>query len=168
MKFYEDGEYRASKDWPYAISAGCVVYRRNSEDSVEVLLLVRDNDHRMAIPTRMGKNYNLPKGHIGLEETISQAAKRETEEEAGVKIKLQTYLGSLNTDFIHPAHDMKNQKTIHYFAAEWIEDAATMDSEHSRKVWHSIAEAIELVNNYKGEEEVIKRLKKFLEVSDDL
>ncbi|MDQ5913195.1 MAG: hypothetical protein QG659_617, partial [Patescibacteria group bacterium] len=27
MKLYESGEYRASKDWPYAIAAGGIVYR---------------------------------------------------------------------------------------------------------------------------------------------
>lgn len=166
MLMYESNEYRASKDWPYAISAGCVVYR-HSKDGFEVLLLKRGAGHRA---NRMGGDqFNLPKGHVEHNETIEQSALRETAEEAGCEVKTVTYLGSILWDITHPIHKIHVEKTVHYFAAEWQKDLEGIDDEHDEKVWVSLDEAEKLLGkpNPKGEDEIVKRLKKVLELSSD-
>lgn len=163
MNLYEDGEYRASKDWPYAISAGCIVYRR-ADTGTEVLLLKREPTHSHNVTDVT--TYNLPKGHVGINETIAIAAERETNEEAGVGVLLQTYLGTKFWDTIHPVHKVNVQKTVHYFAALWKSDLQDMDTEHDDKVWVSLDEAIKLLGspNPKGEDEIVQRLQAFLEL----
>lgn len=167
MKFYESGEYRASKDWPYAVAAGCVVYRRE-KDKVEVLLIGRSTKH----DNNQGglTTYNLPKGHVELKQSLEETALRETLEEAAVRCEISTYLGSINRDFVHPHWKTTTNKTTHYFAADWLEDMGDLDEEHDIKCWFSLEEARELLckSDKRSEEEVIDRLKKFLEVSSEL
>jgi len=163
MLMYESNEYRASKNWPYAISAGCIVYR-HSENGFEVLLLKRGTGHPA---NRMdGDQFNLPKGHVEFDETIVQTAARETAEEAGCEVKIVTYLGPKLWDITHPIHKVHVEKAVHYFAAEWQADLEEIDREHDEKVWVGLDEAIKLLGapNPKGEDEVVKRLKKFLEL----
>lgn len=165
MQLYDVSEYRASKNWPYAISAGCVVYRE-SPRGIEVLLLGREPAHTHN--TTKQRAFNIPKGHVSQDETLQQSAVRETEEEAGVTAEIKTYLGALQRHFLHPVHKVKNEKTIHYFAAEWQKDLPVMDSEHDDKVWVLLNEAEKLLGppNPKDEDEIIRRLKHFLELTD--
>lgn len=167
MKLYNSGEFRASKHWPYAIASGCVVYR-TGEDGVEVLLLSRDFDHDYYSAGDTDKpSYHLPKGHVKIDETLQSAALRETQEELGADCAIQTYLGSIHHDFNHPKHRNTNDKVVHYFAAEWVNDVQKTDNEHDSREWVEIDEAIEHLGqpNPKGEDEIVKRLKKFLELT---
>lgn len=168
MKFYENGEYSASKNWPYAISAGSVIYRLNNKN-VEILLLKRAAGDFPYLADGNIDSYHLPKGHVGLAEKLYKAAVRETAEEAGVKVEIQTYLG-------HKIHDytdhngIAHKKTIHFFAGLWQSDLEEIDDEHSDTVWVSLDEAEKLLGkpNPKNEDEVIRRLKKFLELSGEI
>lgn len=166
MDLYESNELRATKQWPYAVSAGCVVYRFDS-DSVEVLLLERFFSSNPEYSS--GVNYNLPKGHVAREETLESAAIRETEEEAGCKVVVQTYLGALVRDFTHPSHGVYNDKTVHYFAGLWQDDLEGIDSEHDSRSWFGLDEAIKLLrttNERKEEYLIVQRLQKFLELKN--
>ncbi len=168
MLMYESNEYRASKDWPYAIAAGCVVYKTQGK-KVEVLLLTRDFDHDAYSAGNTDQpSYHLSKGHVNLNETLEDAAKRETEEELGAKVSITGYLGSLHHDFNHPRNRNTTDKTIHYFAAEWIDDVKKTDNEHDGREWVLLDEAIKLlgVPNPKGEDEVIKRLRVLLDITN--
>lgn len=152
-------EYQATNNWPYSISSGCVVYRV-SGDKTEVLLLRRNPDHSYN-PT--GKEtYSLPKGHLKRTETLEEAAARETKEEAGVNVAIKFYLGSTVRTFTHPVYKVKNEKTIHYFAAEWKNDLPHIDAEHDKKIWVSLEEAADLLTNLKSEDEIIERFKAYL------
>ena len=163
MLMYESNEYRATERWPYAISAGCVVYRQAGE-GIEVLLLRRHPDH--SYNHQKTESYNLPKGHVGFEETLEKAAIRETQEEAGCDVLVNSYLGPLERDFIHPKFKNHIIKTTHYFAAQWESDMKTIDHEHDERVWVMLEKAIELLSlTPKGEDEIIKRLRKMLEVT---
>lgn len=164
MKFYESGEYRASKDWPYAIAAGCVIYRRNGA-AIEMLLLKRDAGMFPELPDGHVDSFHLPKGHMRLGETLEQTAERESSEEAGVTVKLQAYLGAMQSHFV--LNKLIQNKTIHYFAAEWVSDLQSIDDEHSSTQWASSSDAFGLVGdqNPKREDEIIRRLQKFLEMS---
>lgn len=167
MNFYQDsGEYRATTQWPYAIAAGCVVYRRVNS-GVEVLLLERLGGHPNG-PSATKNTYNLPKGHVAIGEPLEATAQRETEEETGAQVLLQTYLGSITHDFIHPRFKMHNIKDTHYFAAVWQADTQTMDTEHDAKKWLPLADAEKLLADpeaRRGEDEVIRRLRTYLELT---
>jgi 8-oxo-dGTP pyrophosphatase MutT (NUDIX family) len=166
MKFYDDGEYRASKDWPYAIAAGCVVYRQTGS-TCEVLLLSRDYDHDAYSAGDTNRpSYHLPKGHVKISESLEAAAIRETAEEIGAQVELSTYLGSLHHVFNHPRERNTNDKTIHYFAAQWRADSTKTDNEHDGREWVKLENAAALLGlpNPKGEDEIVNRLKKFLDL----
>ena len=167
MKLYDSNEYRASSAWPYAVSAGSVVYRFQNE-KLEVLLLKRNPGHTND-PQSKEATYMLPKGGVGIGEPIEVAAQRETEEEAGVVVELQTYLGSQIHEFTHPKHSMHNIKTTHYFASLWQSDGARMDDEHDSREWFSVKKAKEKLiqtTPERKEYEILERLEKFLELFD--
>lgn len=163
MKLYSVNEFRASSTWPYAISAGCVVYKKTAANEIEVLLLKRDPGN--AFNQLSVTSYHLPKGHVNFNESLEHAAVRETQEEAAVDVSVAGYLGALHWDIIHPVHKTRTNKIVHYFAVEWVKDLAQQDNEHDGKTWVSIAEAIKLLGapNPKGEDEIIQRLQQYFE-----
>lgn len=166
MLLYDSGEFRASKNWPYALTSGCIVYRLG-DGGAKVLLLKREEGHPNNLA--VGENYNLPKGHVGVGGNVIETAIRETLEEAGCKVEIKTFLGEIFHEFMHPVHKMLNKKTTLYFAAEWVDDVQKTDNEHDSAEWVEIDHAIKLLGkpNPKGEDEIVKRLKKFLELSND-
>lgn len=163
MQLYDVDEFRASERWPYAISAGCVVYRHG--EGLEVILLKREPSHSHNITEK--PTYNLPKGHVDFNEALEEAAVRETAEEAGVEAEAQTYLGAKFWDITHPVHKIHVEKTVHYFAAQWKADLESIDTEHDEKVWVSLDDAEKLLGppNPKGEDEIIRRFQKYLELT---
>ena len=165
MKLYNSNEYRATKQWPYAISAGCVVYRINN-GTVEILLLLRKAGDFPQLKDGNIDSYHLPKGHMNIGETLEQTATRETAEEAGVSVEITTYLGARIFDHTHLK--MKQSKTIHYFAGLWQKDLESMDAEHTSKLWVNVDDALRLLGapNPKREDERIKALITFLELSN--
>lgn len=168
MLLYESNEFRATKDWPYAISAGCVVYRVK-DGKISVLLLRRLQKSDTWSAGDQEFSHHLPKGHVGFEESLTAAAKRETEEESGCEVQIKSYLGSITWDILHPKAKIPVVKTVHYFVAKYVDDAQAMDKEHDAKVWVPIDEAEKLLGkpNPKGENEIIKRFKKYLELTND-
>jgi len=166
---YESNEYRASKNWPYAIAAGCVVYRVQN-NKVEVLLLSRDFDHdAYSAGNKDHPSYHLSKGHVHFREPLEDAAQRETREELGVEVEVIGYLGSLRHDFNHPKHRNTTDKTIHYFSATWIKDVDRVDNEHDGRMWVLVDEAAKLLGppNPKGEDEIVKRFIKSMELGGE-
>lgn len=162
MLMYESNEYRASKDWPYAFCSGTVVYR-SIKGKTEVLLLVMSAQN-----DRTEENfvtYHLPKGHVCFHETIIEAAKRETLEETGAEVDIKTYLGAIQKEYKFRGNLFN--KSFQYFAAEWVKDVRTIDDEHDSREWVDIDKAIKLLGkpNPKGEDEIVRRLKKFLEIT---
>ena len=164
MQLYDSNEYRASKHWPYAIASGTVVYRI-THGLAEVLLLKRAAGSYPQLRDGHIDTYHLPKGHIHFGEALEQAALRETAEEAGCVVELVGYLGSQLGSYDDLT--IKQEKTIHYFAALWQKDLDTMDGEHSEKQWVTIEAAAALIGtkNPKHEYIIIDRLKKFLELT---
>jgi ADP-ribose pyrophosphatase YjhB (NUDIX family) len=67
-------------------TAGGIVYRKNAEGGVEILLIA-DSKTR----------WTIPKGHIEEGETPRQTAEREIQEETGLKeMKMLDWLGKIN------------------------------------------------------------------------
>lgn len=166
MKLYPTNEYRSTKDWPYAIGAGCVVFREIN-GKVEVLLLLRKAGEYPELIDGDVDSYHLPKGHLAMGETLEQTAIRETAEEAGCEVELETYLGSRMNQYTDVG--IKRDKSIHYFAGRWVKDLDDIDHEHSDRIWVSLDDAIKKIggSNPKREDEVLRRFKKFLELDNE-
>lgn len=163
MKLYESGEYRASAGWPYALAAGCVVYRK-SPTGIEIILLSKEQKSDPVSAGENAQSYHLPKGHVNVGEPLELAAQREAEEETGCVVKVQTYLGSVVWKYVHPREPHVFDKTVHSFLALWKKDQGEMDDEHDARLWVSIEKAIELLgdqSNPKGEDEFIRRAQAF-------
>lgn len=165
MDLYPGDEYRATKDWPYSIGAGCVVFRE-SDGYVEVLLLMRKAGEFPELIDGDVDSYHLPKGHTRIGDTLEATALRETAEEAGCEVELKTYLGSRLNQYVDVG--IKRDKSLHYFAGLWKKDLEGIDHEHSDRVWLSLEDAIEKIggSNPKHEDEVLRRFKKYLELRD--
>ncbi len=161
MKMYNTNEFRATAQWPYAVCSGCVVYRKN-KDNIEILLLERTAENDMTAEDFV--TYHLPKGHVKFTETLIDAAIRETLEELGCKVQLQTYLGAIQKEYVFKG--INYNRTFHFFAAEWQKDVAHIDEEHDSRLWVGLEDAQKLLGppNPKGEDELIERFTKFLEL----
>lgn len=164
MNLYESGEYRATKNWPYSICAGSVVYKVE-DDELKILLLLRKAGEFPQLIDGHVDSYHLPKGHMEIDETVQQTAIRETQEEAGCEIEIQTYLGAKVNQFVDGG--IARDKIVHFFAAKWLRDLDSIDSEHSNKVWKSFDEAVKLIGdlNPKREDTIVNRLADFLELT---
>lgn len=70
-------------------TAGGVVWRRNSQNKIQILLIQDAKDR-----------WTVPKGHIEEGETAKQTAEREIHEETGLKqVKVQGYLGKISFQY---------------------------------------------------------------------
>lgn len=152
LQFYKDEYSSDGANLPYCIAAGGVVYRKQ-ENNFEFLLLGRNDIG--------GTSYHLPKGTLHINETLEQCAVREIAEEAGVNVKLITYLGGRQSAYEHKGK--KYDKMLHYYACEYVGEANNMDAEHDFIKWCSYEEALnKLQSNVKQEHVFLKRCKKYL------
>ena len=90
-------------------SAGTLLYRRG-EGGLEVLLVHPSGAYNRKAP------WSIPKGHPDPGEPLESAARRETEEETGVRAGALVPLGSVVLT--------KSRKRIHGFAGKAPDDAA--------------------------------------------
>ncbi len=98
-------------------SAGCFLVRKSNDNKYEMLVIHKKwSDEK--------DEYSLPKGHKEKDETLEQAALRETLEESGFKnVKLLNYIGSRTYEI---DWDEIQLKTDHYFLAK-LEDEERLD-----------------------------------------
>jgi predicted NUDIX family NTP pyrophosphohydrolase len=112
-------------------SAGTLLYRR-SGDGLEVLLVHPSGNYNR------GKPWSIPKGLPDEGETLEQAARRETREEAGVEAGPLVPLGSITYT--------KSRKRVHAFVgtaegdpciATWeIDQARYVPLDEARRILH--------------------------------
>lgn len=153
-------EYRATKDSPYHISAGCVVYKWDQKQLMFALLL----RFRKNYPEQTADLWFLPKGTLGHKETLEQCAERETEEETGLKIEIEQYLGITHRQWTG-ADRMYRDKITHYFLAKSLgENGAGHDHEYDEVTWFPANDAIAKLSELKhpGEYEIASRAKTIL------
>lgn len=139
-------------------SAGGVVWQKNSNGKIEVLLLHRFKDAHWQFDS-----WHLPKGTMEKGETKKETAKREIEEETGYQVKAGGYLGSLKSTWGHQGQVI--YKTTYYFACRPIKRISPPNPEHNEVKWVEINEAIEKVSLFpifEKEEIILKKLKRAL------
>ncbi len=88
--------------------------------------------------------YHFPKGTVEDDETLEQTAIREVIEETGYRIKLESYLGFLNSEF--EKDDTIIKKVTNYFLFTVIDgERGDFIKEHDKVLWVEIDKAKKLV-----------------------
>ena len=109
------------------LTAGTVTYRV-IDNEVEVLLVK---------PAIGNAGWMIPKGHVMINdgEPVQDAAKRETQEETGIKVNLLDYLGSVKYEI--PA----GLKVVHGYLAEPVNPNQKIisDGENSQVKWMPVS-----------------------------
>ena len=124
---------RAARRLPVidAVAAGGIVWRRDSEGGIEVVIGYEARERRWA----------LPKGRPDGGETIEQTALREVAEETGLQVALGEKVGVI--DYWFSRDGRRYHKRVHHWlmTAEGG-DFAQRDHEFDEVVWVSANEAL--------------------------
>jgi 8-oxo-dGTP pyrophosphatase MutT (NUDIX family) len=133
------------------VSAGGVVYRRNRDNNIEVLVCKDAGYHRWV----------LPKGLVAKNESYEQAAVREVSEETGVKVKLVSSLGEPEK-YVYMARGVRVFKRVYYFLMEY-ESGTIADHDHEMEDvrWVSIDESLELLA-YDGAKRMVRQAREVI------
>jgi 8-oxo-dGTP pyrophosphatase MutT (NUDIX family) len=132
-----------------ATSAGGVVYR-HTPDGVEIALA-----HRRA-PIL----WALPKGTPASGETVEETALRETSEESGLEVEIESPIGPISYVFVRGS--TRYFKTVHFFLMRAVGgDTANHDHEFDDVRWVLIPEALRLLS-YPTERNIVERAERLL------
>ena len=127
----------------WEFSAGGVVFRKNDEGKVEILLI------------RVKTRWSFPKGNIERGEPKDQAALREVKEETGVDAKILDYLGEV--DYWYNIGLTKIHKFVYYYLMEYVSgDVVPQKEEIDEAKFMSITEA-EKSLSYSTDKEILER-----------
>ena len=125
-------------------AAGTVVWRRNREDEIEVLLIHRP---------KYG-DWSFPKGKAEIGETSSTTAYRETIEETGARVKISRYLGKIEYE------NSEGIKSVDYWSAKYLETIGQPDLNEVDEIkWLQLKAAEKWLSN-NGDIEIIQRFRK--------
>lgn len=118
------------------ISSGAIVFQ-TSPVGVRVLLLYR----------KATNSWHLPKGTQRVGETLKETAGREVQEETGLQVRLESYVGKLDS-LIH-REDNTVPKETHYFLAKVFSgDVASHDCEHDEVHFMDFKTALNHLENF--------------------
>ncbi len=144
---------------PKEESAGVVIFRRK-EDKIHYLLLHYEAGH-----------WDLPKGHVEQGETAKEAAKRETEEETGIKdLRFIEGFKEWIKYFFRKTYNLSKEKRktaplvfkiVSFYLAETKTKEIKLSSEHKGYKWLPFKEAKEQVT-FKKTKEILEKAHKYL------
>lgn len=133
-----------------ATSAGGVVHRSEG-DRTEILLV-----HR-----RTPVLWALPKGTPDSGESIEETALRETREETGIEVEIESPLGSISYFFVRDR--IRFHKSVHFFLMRPVGGSVDQhDHEFDEVRWFQLEEALEIMS-YPTERDVVQRAAAMLE-----
>jgi predicted NUDIX family NTP pyrophosphohydrolase len=98
------------------VAAGCLVMRDGARGPEVLLVHARGASFRKPL-------FGIPKGLVEPGETLAAAARRETEEETGLRVTIRAELGSVR---------QKSGKTVHAFLASVAPDSAAAVDDKGR------------------------------------
>lgn len=137
------------------VSAGGIVFRRGAAGP-EFLLLKYGAGH-----------WDFPKGHLEEGETPLQAAKREIEEETGIKPEAQDYILGFKdvVTYYYRRGNTLVKKEVHFFLVEAPPDAAVrLSHEHLEHAWVTLKDAQDKLT-FKTARDLLAKSDRFLQVS---
>ena len=127
----------------WEFSAGGVVFRKNENEQVEILLI------------RVKTRWSFPKGNIERGEPKDQAALREVKEETGVDAEILDYLGEV--DYWYNIGLTRIHKFVYYYLMKYLSgDVVPQKEEIDEAKFMSIAEAEKLLS-YSTDKEILER-----------
>ena len=133
-------------EWEF--SAGGVVYRKNEDGKLEILLI------------RVRSRWSFPKGNIEKGEPKDQAALREVKEETGVDAEIVSYLGEV--DYWYNSGLTRIHKFVYYYLMKYIGgDIVPQKEEIDEAKFHPIEE-VEKLLSYPTDKKIFERAKKEL------
>ncbi len=145
------------KKWKREISAGGIVYKKESGQFFVVLI-----KHSGKTANQEKEVWTFPKGHIDPGEKPEDAAIREVGEETGVVAKIVDKLGSIKYTFVWEGENIF--KIVTFYLMEYISgDVAGHDYEVEEAKWFEFLEA-EKQLHYKADKETLAKAKKILNV----
>lgn len=137
---------RRKKRVAWLVSAGGVVYRVN-QGRIEVVLCGRREPPR----------WSLPKGAPDEGESLEETAKREVEEETGLKVVVEEPLGSIGYWFVRPDDRVQCHKTVHFYLMRPVGGSLEEhDPEFDEVRWFPVEEAARTMT-YANEAKVLEK-----------
>ncbi|RMD45858.1 MAG: NUDIX hydrolase [Aquificota bacterium] len=132
----------------WEFSAGGVVYRKNEEGKLEILLI------------RVKTRWSFPKGNIEKGEPKDQAALREVKEETGVDAEIVEYLGEV--DYWYSMGLTRIHKFVYYYLMKYAGGDIVPQKEEIDEAKFIPFEDVEKTLSYPTDKEVFQRAKKVL------
>jgi 8-oxo-dGTP diphosphatase len=132
----------------WEFSAGGVVYRRNDEGKLEILLI------------RVKNRWSFPKGNIEKGEPKDQAALREVKEETGVDAEIIEYLGEV--DYWYSMGLTRIHKFVYYYLMKYTGGDIVPQKEEIDEAKFIPFEEVENLLTYPTDKEIFERAKKVL------
>ncbi|NPA53250.1 MAG: NUDIX hydrolase [Aquificae bacterium] len=132
----------------WEFSAGGVVYRKNDEGKLEILLI------------RVKNRWSFPKGNIEKGEPKDQAALREVKEETGVDAEIVEYLGEV--DYWYSMGLTRIHKFVYYYLMKYKGGDIVPQKEEIDEAKFVPFEEVENLLTYPTDKEIFERAKKVL------
>ncbi len=132
----------------WEFSAGGVVYRKNDEGKLEILLI------------RVKNRWSFPKGNIEKGEPKDQAALREVKEETGVDAEIIEYLGEV--DYWYSMGLTRIHKFVYYYLMKYAGGDIVPQKEEIDEAKFIPFEEVENLLTYPTDKEIFERAKKVL------
>lgn len=137
------------------VSAGAIIFRKNEE--IKYLLLFRKKEEHFSAL------WSFPRGKIKENEIDIDAAKREIEEETGLKdLKFLKFREKIN--WFYKMDNQTIYKESIFYLAETKTEEIKISEEHDDYKWCSYEEAMGLLK-FKNIKEVLKKADEFLKDS---
>ena len=132
----------------WEFSAGGVVYRKNEEGKLEILLI------------RVKNRWSFPKGNIEWGEPRDQAALREVKEETGVDAEIVEYLGEV--DYWYSMELSRIHKFVYYYLMKYVGGDIVPQKEEIDEAKFVPFEEVENMLTYPTDKKIFERAVKAL------
>lgn len=134
-------------EWEF--SAGGIVFRKNDEGNLEILLI------------RVKNRWSFPKGNIEKGEPKDKAALREVKEETGVDAEIITYLGEV--DYWYSSGSVRIHKFVYYYLMKYAGGEIVPQKEEIDEAKFFPIEEVEKTLSYPTDKEMFEKAVKELQ-----